>query len=471
MKKFLVTSLALLTTMLVSVTAFAGPAYESSFTTAVTFQNVGTETATIQFKFYNEANGTAIDHAVDALPAGAGSSLYVGNISSIASGFSGSAVMSSNVPVIATMVQIASDSDVKNRPLSNGASQGSPKVLLATVLKNTFSTTSRFSIQNADSGGVDLKVSIYNSATPAAAPTVINVTNLPEGSAKYFDMGKLSEISAASFNGSAVVEGFKTGTTTPANIVGAVLEMSTNGPRVSAFEGLPAGGTTVYMPSAACKYFNLDTFYAVQNTGAAATDVTVTYDNGKSESKNVAAGAKASFATCNQQSNNYNGSATITTGGEPIIVIGKVSNASVSTAFEGATAGGSKLACPYVRWSESQYASGARQRAFIAIQNVGSALSANDVVVSYIDKAGKTVATHSLAAMATGAKLSTNAKAATLAAGATAGEQAEFGYNGGFGGGITITGPSGSNLVGVVRIASIGPNGQVGEDYNCTVVN
>ncbi|MFK7800833.1 MAG: hypothetical protein AB8G95_04305 [Anaerolineae bacterium] len=467
MKKLLVTSLALLTAMLVSVTAFAGTAYDASYTTSITYQNVGTETATIQFSFYNEANGTSIDYSVDALPAGAGSSLFVGSVGTIASGFSGSAVMSSNVPVVATMVQISSDGDVKNRPLSNGFSAGSTKVLLATVLKNTFSTSSRFSIQNADSGAVDLVVSIYNSAAPTAAPTVVNVAGLPEGSAKYFDMGTLAEITAASFNGSAVVEAFQAGTTTPANIVGSVLEMSTNGPKVSAFQGIPVGGTEVFMPSAACKYFGLDSFYAVQNTGTATTSVTVTYSNGQTDVKSIDAGAKASFATCNQQSDNFNGSATITSA-EPIIVIGKISNATVSTAFEGATTGGTKLACPYVRWSASQYSTGQRQRAFIAIQNVGSALAAGDVTATYIDKTGTAVGTHTMDALATGAKQSTRATAAT----GSAANLDEFGYIGGFGGGLIIEGPAGSELVGVVRVQSIGADGQgVGEDYNCIPVS
>lgn len=467
MKKLIVTSLALLTAMLVSVTAFAGSAYDAAYTTSITYQNVGAEAATIQFSFYNEANGTSINHTVPALAAGAGSSLFVGNVSSIASGFAGSAVMSSNVPVVATMVQISSDGAVKNRPLSNGFSAGSTKVLLATVLKNTFNTSSRFSIQNADTGGVDVKVSIYNSAAPTAAPILIEEVNLPEGSAKYFDMGKLSQISAASFNGSAVVEGFKTGTTTPANIVGSVLEMSTNGPKVSAFQGIPDGGTTVYMPSAACKYFNLDSFYAVQNTGNAASDVTVTYNNGATETKNVAAGAKASFATCDKQGNNFNGSSTITSA-QPIIVIGKISNGTVSTAFEGATAGGTKLACPYVRWSETQYNTGQRQRSFIAIQNVGGALSANQVTAKFIDKNGAVVGTHAMGALATGGKQSTNA---SLAVGSAANLD-EFGYVGGFGGGMIIEGPSGSELVGVVRVQSIGADGNpVGEDYNCIPVS
>lgn len=472
MKKILITSLALLTAMLVSVTAFAGTAYDAAYTTSITYQNVSDSTATIQFSFYNEATGTAINHTVDPLPAGAGSSLFVGSLSSISAGFSGSAVMSSDQPVAATLVQVSSDGDVKNRPLSNGFSQGSSTVLLASLLKNQFSTTSQFSIQNADSGAIDVTVEIYDSANPTAAPITITESNLPQGAAKYFDMGTLSEISAGSFNGSAVVSAVQAGTSTQANIVGTVLELSTNGPKVSAFEGIPAGANTVYMPSAACGYFGLDSFYAVQNTGNASTDVTVTYNNNQTETKTIAAGAKASFRTCDQQDDDFNGSATLTTTGQPIIVVGKVSNSTVSTAFEGATTGSSTLACPYVRWSASQFDSGARQRAFIAIQNVGSALSAGDVTASYINKAGETVGTHSMGALATGGKESTNANKATVASGASQSDLDEFGYVGGFGGGMTISGPSGSELVAVVRIQSIGPDGQqVGEDYNCIPVS
>src|SRR4029079_7350893 len=100
-------------------------------------------------------------------------------------------VMSSNQPVVATLVQIPQSTTVKNRPLSNGFSTETSKVLLATVLKNQFNTTSKFSIQNADSASADVTVSLQ--PVGGAAITLPTVT-LPSGAARYFDMGLLSEV-------------------------------------------------------------------------------------------------------------------------------------------------------------------------------------------------------------------------------------------------------------------------------------
>lgn len=450
-------------------TAYAS-AYTAAFTTSITYQNVGTSAANIVFSFYNENSGTEITYSPAPLAQGAGGSVFVGNLNQISAGFSGSAVMSSDQPVVATLVQISSDTAVKNRPLSNGFSSGSSSVLLASVLKNRFNTTSRFSIQNAHSTPVDVTIEIFNADNPTAPPITVTHDDLPVGAAKYFDMGTLAQVTSSTFNGSAVVTGVEANTSTPANIVGTAMELSTTGSAVSAFEGIPAGANTVYMPSALCQAFGATSFYAIQNTSSSSTaSVTVTYSDNKTETASIAPGAKASINTCSTQTPGYSGSATITSTGGPIIVIGKVSGSGISSAFLGATSGAERLSLPYVRFtSNASFNSGSRQRAFIAIQNVGAPLSAGDVVLSYVDRNGKLIATHTLGAMATGAKLNSNPSDPNLvlAAGATQAELDEFGYLGGFGAGTIIQGPSGSELVAVVRVVSKDGAATVGEDYN-----
>jgi len=461
----LVVLVVLVMLLATAVVVSAGSAYNAAFTTSITYQNVGSGTANIVFQFYPENNGTPIP-IEKTLPANAGSSLYAGGLSEIGTGFNGSVVMASDQPVVATMVQISSDAAVKNRPLSNGFASGDSEVLLATVLKNQFSTTSRFSVQNASNGAVDLSVKFYNAANPSAAPIEVTHSGLPAGAAKYFDMGQISQITDPSFNGSAIITAVEAGTSTPANVVATVLELSTNGAAASSFEGVSGGSSTVYMPSALCNAYGSSTAYAVQNTSNVSTTVTVTYNNAVTDEQVVEGGAKASFQGCAKQSAGYVGSAIITSTPGDIVVIGKVFGNGLSTAFLGANQGAEKLALPYVRWSESQYDSGARQRAFIAIQNVGGALNAGDVMVSYVNKDGQVVGTHSLAAMATGGKLNSTASAATVAGSFAQSDLDEFGYVGGFGGGVIIEGPTGSQLVAVVRIQSKTTTGGVAEDYN-----
>jgi hypothetical protein len=385
-------------------------------------------------------------------------------------------VLSSDQPVVATLVQLPQSTTVKNRPLSNGFSSGSSTVLLASVLKNQFNTNSTFSIQNADSGAIDITVNFFDAANPSAAPIVVTETNIPQGAAKYYDMGTLSNITAASFNGSATVTAVKTGTTTPANIVASVLELSTNSTAAKAFEGVAGGAPKVFMASALCDIFGGQrTAYAVQNTSTTATaTVNVKYSNNTADTAQIGPGAKKSFIACDKTGANFSGAATIEATGADVVVIGKVFNnpaiAGFETAFLGEPTGSEKLAIPYVRWtSDANFNSGARQRTFIAVQNVGTADVAN-VQVQYLDKTGAVVGTHTIASIAAGAKANSTA----INAGSSA-ALLEFGTpdanpGGGFGGSVIIQGPAGSQLIGVARVASKVGAIQVAEDANAIAI-
>lgn len=450
------------------------PAYNTSFVTSITYQNVGSGTATIQFQFYNEKSGTSIN-VTRTLNAGASDSMFVGGLTgseALPSNFLGSAVLGSNQPIVATLVQIPQSSTVKNRPLSNGFSAATSNVLLATVLKSQFNTTSKFSIQNADSDSVDITLKIYQVGNSAPIATLTE-TNIPPGAAKYYDMGTIAGL-PSSVNGSATVSAVRSGTSTPANIVGSVLELSTNSVQATAFEGVPAGASTAYVATALCQLSgtNASTAYAVQNVGTVATNVTVTYSpGGATQTKNIPPGAKESFLACDVNSPNYSGAAKLTTdNNQPIVVIAKAfATPSFSTAFLGESQGASKLALPYVRYtSDANFATGTRQRAFIAIQNVGTS-PVSGVTVSYRDKLGNVIGTHTISSIAPGAKANSNA---TLATGDTA-KLLEFGNpeanpGGGFGGGAVIEGPAGSQLIAVVRIQTFDPStgASVAEDYN-----
>jgi hypothetical protein len=292
------------------------------------------------------------------------------------------------------------------------------------------------------------------------------VNALPAGAAKYFDLGTLAQVPSG-FSGSATI----TASTPGASLVATAMELSTTARAASAFEGVSGGAGTVYMASALCNFkvngVDTNTFYAIQNVGTTPTNITVTFSNGKTTTANgIGAGAKTSVPGCSGgQVNGFIGSATITaSGGGSIVAIGKVSGAGISSAFLGATSGAAKLALPYVRWSNTQFVTGQKQRAFIAIQNISGNLAANTIKVKFIDKFGTTVGTYTHnQALATGAKFSVNPSQIGAAGN-------EFGSypDGSFGGGAIIEGPSGSQLVAVVRVTTFVPaTGEtVGEDYN-----
>lgn len=460
-------------------------AYATNFITAITYQNVGNATANITFTFYPSSGGSPVT-LNRTLAANAGASLNVGTTTDL-NAFSGqgSAVITSDQPIVATIVQLPQGTSVRNRPLSNGfgSNDGSNNVLIATVLKNQFNQTTKFSIQNADASSVNVTLRFFavGSATPAHTVTF----SLNVGTARFFDAGTISEL-GASFNGSATIEA--TG-----KVVATAIEATTDGSfKVSAFEGVSQGSNTVYMPSALCNFGanQQRTAYAVQNTSNSNTaNVTVTYkdlnnNTVATQTAGILPGGKASFLTCNASGipNGFNGSAIITSTGAPIVAIGKVAaNSSIApafgTAFVGASGGAQKLAAPYVRWTQTRFDvnPGNRQRANIAIQNVGTVAS-GPITVRYYDLNGVLIGTHTLSSINPGQKANSNPISATLASGQTQDKLNEFGYVGGFGGSATIEcANTGCQIVAVVRISSansatVAAN-VVAEDYNGIPIN
>lgn len=436
-------------------------AYEVAFTTSVTYQNVGTGPAEIVALFYEgPTDTTPIEIVRPDLAQNASTSLFVGGLDDISDGFQGSAVLESSQPLVATMVQLPQGSEtVRNRPLHNGFSEGAPQALVATVLKNQFSTTSVFSIQNTGAEATDLTLRFFDtSATEVYSET----QTVQKGAAYFFDAGKEAGL-GASFNGSAVIE------SSDSDIVGGDMELSTNagGTAASAFEAVSQGAKKYYMPSALCDAFGgANTSYAVQNTSLTdSTTVTVRFSNGATLSKAVGPGAKQSFVACDAtgMTSNFSGSAEVTSTDTDIIAIGKAYGTGLSTAFVGASSGAAKVALPYVRWAtDAAYAAGTQQRTFLTIQNVGDDdLAAGDVTVEYIKFDGTVQGTpHALPAIAAGDKENSNASDAGLT---------EFGiYGGTYGGGAIVECTAADcELAVVARVSTqLAPGNFASEDYN-----
>ena len=381
-------------------------------------------------------------------------------------------MLAADGPIVATLVQVPQgDGDVKNRPLSNGFSSGSSQVILASVLKDVFGQRSRASIQNASGGTVDITANFY--AVGNTTPIAVTRAGVPSGAATYFAVDELGDLPPG-FNGSALVTAVESGTDTPADIVGSVIEAEASDVGARAFEGFNAGANTIFMATALCNAFGgQESFYAVTNTSFTdGADVTVTYLNqdgstAGTATANVAAGNKASFGGCDSLSAGFSGSARVTSSGASIVVVGKVGRVGLFTAFLGETGGSSELALPYVRYtSDANYATGNFQRAFLAIQNVGGS-TVSGVSLEYRDANGGLVGTHNLDPIPAGAKANSNA---TLADGDAA-RLLEFGTpaanNGaGFGGSVIVRGPAGSELIAISRVQSRTGDTQVAEDYN-----
>jgi hypothetical protein len=438
-------------------------AFSTSFTTSITYQNVGSAaTTSLQVNFYPSATSTTpVTISRPNLDAGASSSVFIGNLSEVTAGFQGSAVMVSDQPLLATLVQIPQDSTtVFVRPLSNGFAQGDATALIATVLKNTFGAHTVFSIQNTDSEANDVNIKFYN--TSATMVHEMDQT-IQSGASYYVDTSTITEL-GTSFNGSAVITAERTDNS-DGSIVGSAMELDITGTGAKAFESVAAGARTIYMPSALCDvYGGQRTAYAVQNTNLSDdTDVTVTYSNGLFETQNIGAGSKKSFSACNVVSAGFVGSAKITSTDTDVVAVGKAFGAGLSTAFIGSDSGSAKLALPYVRYApDSYYLNGSRQRTSIAIQNVGAAeIPAGSITLTYTDAFGHSGTHVYNDPLDVGEKFNSKATSAGLDWFGMAEPPAS-----GYGGGVSITcTATNCELIAVARVTTYVPGATPAEDY------
>ncbi len=467
-------ALALTVTLGTTGQAQAQAAKGAAWQVSITVLNVETTgSATININFYPGAGAAAIPFQAPAkLNAGAGTSYSVSSINSISAGFKGSAVISSDQRVVATVVQfVAGGVGGKNvRPLSNGfqASDASPSYLVPSVLNNEFNTITEFSIQNVEATDVTATVNFF--AVGAATPALTKQYTIKPNDAQYVDASTVGL--AAKFNGSATITVLKADST-PGNVVAAINEYNSATPLASSVEAAKAGANTIYLASALCALATpgtgpATTAYAVQNADSTNASVSVKFYALDGSLKNtygpftLAPGGKESINGCTQGNlgNGFNGSAVVESTGGKVVAVGKVSGGGLSTAFLGTNTGSQVLALPYVRWSpQAQFAGGTRQRTFIAIQNLGTAPV--NVDVSYKDKDGVEVAKKTYTVPANGGKANSNPKEAGAAPNDVFGE-----VNGVFGGGAVVTAPAGSQIIAVARVASGNGASYTGEDYS-----
>lgn len=469
----------------------------ASWVVSVTYQNVGSGDATVLVNFYPENSSTPIPFdplGGGKLAPGAGASFFIGSVSGVSDGFRGNAVISSDQPLVATVVQFSQQSGFKMRMLSNGfqASDESDQYLIATTLLNKFSRTTVFSIQNTKSTSVDATVRFYDAdANGQLASTKVHT--IPAYSSKFIELDKSSDtgLSQTVFNGSAIV-------TVPSGsaVVAAASELYVDRNVGANFEGVPLNraGNTIYMATALCRQFGLDTFYAVQNASLSqSASITVTYRNLNGTTKatdgpyNIGPGQKKSINSCAPSNGTnmtgFTGSAVVTSVGAPIVVIGKAQcsvspgicpsdKTDVFTAFLGEKQGASKLAMPFIRWANdtnfnSSSNNGGKQRSFIAVQNLES--TTINVNVKYYDKAGNLVATEPLSISGLSKGNSDPQSAGAL--GKNGMNPGEFGYytDGSFGGAVIVEAASSNpnaKIIAIVRVQHPG----AGEDYNAVPV-
>jgi hypothetical protein len=266
-----------------------------TYSSTITVQNLSSSVANITLSFYPEGSGTAsADVTGDTVPA-SGVKAYGTLPSSVAAGFSGSAVISSDQNV-AAIVNVAGDSLNFGLSSYSGFSSGSKSVSLPLLFRNTFGFSTFFNVQNVGANPTNVTIT-YKGTTTTGTP--VNASqgpfSIPASSAKRLDQSAAGVPLPDGFVGSATI------TSDAENVVATVIQVGPS--TMLGYNGFTGGSTNPVLPLINTNNSGFSTGVQIQNLGNTATNVTISYTPSSpavgtacTETKSVPANGATTFA-------------------------------------------------------------------------------------------------------------------------------------------------------------------------------
>jgi len=236
----------------------------STYETTVTVTNVSEDGGEIFLNFVNpdgSHQSEILSSSIDALE----TKLF--NTFPIASGFTGSMIISSNVPLASSsnIIGKTADGSTMNYASYVGVSSGASSVFLPLLMDSNYGFNTYYSVQNT--GSTEANVTI-NYSDNLSVPTI---TNLKPGAAVIIDNNTESH-SARKFSATLETEG---------EIAVTVVEWADGsyGTQLSAYNGFPEnyGTTNPIIPMVNQNNYGFWTSIPIQNLGNVASVVTLTY--------------------------------------------------------------------------------------------------------------------------------------------------------------------------------------------------
>jgi hypothetical protein len=222
--------------------------------------------------------------------------------------------------------------------------------------------TAGFQVQNLTGTAANVVISYYNQDGTK------NVADVPDtipanGSKTYYPVA-----ANTGFNGSVVVSSDQ-------KVAAIVNILGDNGASGASYDGSSVGGTTLLIPLVMKANAGYNTWFNVQNTGAADATVNVTYSDGITASSVVKPGAAATFNQASEaHAAGFVGSATIAST-QPVAAAVMEVGTSILFAFSGVPSGATSPVMPLINANNGGYITGAQ------IQNAGA--QDTTVTVSY----------------------------------------------------------------------------------------
>lgn len=405
---FVLATIILMAAMAVPAAAQV-PGPGGPYNSAFTIQNLEATAASCVFSLYDSAGNADYTSAAVTVPASGSYFVYVGGLSIASDRYS--AVISCDRQVAA----VSNFTDATSAASFSGVSSTETATTLYApgVYKNYYGYMSNVVVQNTTASPINITLEIYlpGSSTPLTSSTA---TNVPAYASTVFDQSALT------------TNGIFSAKVTATGAAAAVVNIWNTAGQQFSYNAFAAGTTTAYAPVLMNNYYGFNTALTIQNLSNSATNVTVTYSNGKVSTASVAANSSRLFYTPNEGlPNGFIGSAKVTSsGGQVVALINESSTANRAASYSGFTAGGTTVSAPIVLKAYYGYSTS------ITCQNIG--MASTNITVNYSNGA-----TETLAAAANGTALFYQPNLATLP--------------NGFNGSATISASGGQSIVCIVN--------------------
>jgi hypothetical protein len=359
----------------------------STYTSGFQIQNLSGSTANITITYYNNTSGTVAASVGDTISANGAKTYFP--LSSVSSGFNGSVVISSDVP-IAAITNVLGDNGAFGASY-DGFSSGATAVYAPLIMRGNSGFNTWFNVQNTGSSTATINIT-YTPGSAGSGMTESSIT-IPPGAAKTFDQSTSAYAGLGTkFVGSATITSVGG---SPQPVVATVMEV---GPTtLFAYDGFTGGSTNLAIPLVNANNSGYVTGIQIQNLGGSATNVTLSYTpsvagTACTETNTINAGASATFAfnafavtvageNCANGAR-FIGSASVSTNSasQPLVAIvnqlnGSANKGAAYNSFNPASAT-SQVSLPLIMDRNSNYYTG------WSIANVGSDATTVNVVCS-----------------------------------------------------------------------------------------
>ncbi len=293
-------------TVLTLVALIAGSlgvaAQSGTWVSGIMIQNQSeTDTANITVTFYwaegEAAAGTVAHSFTDTIPASESKGYWVPSIAGLPDNFVGSAVVTSDQPVVANVntqnTAAGTTSDPNRVGTASGVLDPGTSLYFTQVMKDYAGWNSYLAVQNTSGTQATVTVRYYNDVGGSEVAAAAETQTIKPYSTRIFRQADNANLSG-SWGGSAVVSSDQP----VAGICNFFNDGSSNTTaQFHSYNAFTGGGTKLYVPRAVVNYADYQSGLKVQNVGAAATNVTITYYFGSSTYSQTISGLQPSAAS------------------------------------------------------------------------------------------------------------------------------------------------------------------------------